>query len=128
MKKSAMFIIATTLFSLFILVAAYSQEEMTIVDNSIFETPQREPSVFVHDEHNDSAGLEECSECHHLYDDDGQKIEDESSEDQQCSECHEENASDNKPALTKAFHTNCKGCHLQEKKGPIMCGECHVKR
>ena len=82
MKKSAMFIIASTLFSLIILVAAYSQEEMTIVDNSIFDNPQREPSVFVHDEHNVTAGLEECSECHHLYDDDGQKIEDESSEDQ----------------------------------------------
>jgi hypothetical protein len=29
--------------------------------------------------------------------------------------------------LAKAFHLNCKGCHEQRGKGPIMCGQCHVK-
>jgi hypothetical protein len=27
----------------------------------------------------------------------------------------------------KAYHLNCKGCHQEQKKGPVMCGECHVK-
>jgi hypothetical protein len=31
------------------------------------------------------------------------------------------------PGLTKAFHTNCKGCHENKNKGPVMCGECHVR-
>ena len=127
MPKSAVIVIATTLVSLFILVTAYSQEDMTHVDNSVFVNPQRPASVFNHDEHNEIAELEECNECHHVYDDDGQKLEDESSEDLQCAECHGDKASGNAPALEKAYHTNCKGCHLEQKKGPILCGECHIK-
>jgi len=57
-----------------------------------------------------------------------QSAEDESSEDQRCSDCHELARSGNKPALMKAFHANCKGCHKAQKKGPLMCGQCHVKR
>lgn len=127
MPKSAALVIAATLASLLIFVTAYSQEDMTHVDNSVFVNPQRPSSVFNHEEHNEIAELEECSECHHVYDDDGQKLEDATSEDQQCAECHGDNASGNAPALEKAYHTNCKGCHLEQKKGPILCGECHIK-
>ena len=112
--------------AVFALASAYSQEDMTVVDNSGFDNPQRVSSGFKHDEHNDAAGIEDCSECHHIYED-GKKVEDESSEDQSCSECHGMEASGDKPALMKAFHSNCKGCHLKVSKGPIMCGECHVK-
>jgi hypothetical protein len=28
----------------------------------------------------------------------------------------------------KAFHLNCKGCHQERKKGPVMCGECHARQ
>jgi hypothetical protein len=107
-------------------VTAYSQEDMTHVDNSDFENPQREASVFRHEEHNEAAEIEECNECHHVYEN-GQKLEYDSSEDQRCSECHELNSAGNPPSLLRAFHANCKECHLQKKKGPIMCGECHVK-
>ena len=127
MNKSALLLAATAIVSVFIFVSAYSQEDMEFVDNSVFDNPQREPSVFKHDEHNEAAEIEECNECHHIYED-GVKLEDESSEDQMCSECHTLGSSDEQPSLTKAFHTNCKGCHLKEKKGSIMCGECHVKR
>ena len=127
MQKNAVCITALTLVSLLILVSAHSQEDMTHVDNSVFNNPQRVASVFKHEEHNENAELEECNECHHVYDEDGQKLEDESSEDQQCVECHGNKASGNKPALEKAYHTNCRGCHLQGKKGPILCGECHVR-
>jgi hypothetical protein len=58
--------------------------------------------------------IEDCNECHHVYED-GEKLEDESSEDSSCSECHEEKGS------------GCKGCHHENKKGPIMCGQCHVR-
>ena len=126
MKKSTVFILTLISISVFMFVSAYSQDEMEFVDNSVFENPERVSSVFLHDEHNEKAELEECNECHHIYEDE-KLVEDESSEDQKCSECHEMKASGNMPALMKAYHTNCKGCHLEEKKGPIMCGECHIK-
>jgi len=105
---------------------AWSQEDMTVVDNTAFDNPQRTPSVFVHDEHNETAGIDDCAACHHVYTD-GQLVEDESSEDQSCSECHSLEGADGQPSLIKAFHANCKGCHQEQKKGPIMCGECHIK-
>ncbi len=128
MKKAAVFIFTIVVASAFLFVSAYSQEEMTFVDNSVFTKPQRTPSIFHHDEHNEKAGIEdeECNKCHHVYED-GKLLEDESSEDQGCSECHELKSSGNTLALMKAYHTNCKGCHLKEKKGPVMCGECHQK-
>ncbi|MFO7715803.1 acidic tetraheme cytochrome c3 TmcA [Desulfosarcina sp.] len=111
---------------LFVLTSAWSQDDMTAVDNSVFSNPQRTPSVFVHDEHNEAADIDDCAECHHVYAD-GERVEGESSEDQRCSECHDLEGSDDRPTLIKAFHTHCKGCHQELKKGPIMCGECHKK-
>ena len=109
------------------MVMVYAQEDMTEIDNSVFNNPVRPPSLFQHEEHNEKAMLEDCSECHHVYED-GVRLEFESSEDQYCSDCHGvKEASDGKLPLMKAFHTNCKGCHLDQKAGPIMCGECHVR-
>ena len=104
----------------------WAQEDMTVVDNAVFDNPQRTPSIFVHDEHNDNAGIDDCAACHHVYEN-GQLVEGESSEDQRCSDCHSLEGGDGQPALMKAFHTNCKGCHQQEGRGPILCGECHQK-
>ena len=126
MKKAAVFIFAIVVVSAFLFVSAYSQEEMTFVDCSVFKNPQRTSSIFRHDEHNEKAEIEECNKCHHVYEN-GKLLEDESSEDQRCSDCHELESSGSTPALMKAYHTNCKGCHLKQKKGPIMCGECHLK-
>jgi hypothetical protein len=112
---------------IFLYAGAHSQEDMTVVDNSLFKNSRRPPSVFPHDAHNEKAGIEECSECHHVYDEEGNRVEDESSEDDRCGECHNMEKDGRKPGLMEAFHTNCKGCHLKKKKGPVMCGECHVK-
>jgi hypothetical protein len=106
--------------------SAWSQDDMTVVDNSAFDNPQRPPSVFVHDEHNETAGIDDCAECHHVYED-GKRVEDESSEGESCSDCHDLQGSGDQPSLIKAFHENCKGCHQEQGKGPIMCGECHIK-
>jgi hypothetical protein len=128
MQKTAVSIISAVLFLVLILVSAHSQEDMTHVDNSVFTNPQRVSAVFNHEAHNEAAEIYECNECHHVYED-GEKLEYESSEDMQCVECHEENASSGgAPALEKAYHLSCKGCHMERKKGPILCGECHVKR
>jgi hypothetical protein len=127
MKKSAFCICASAMISLLILVSAYSQEEMVVISADGFDSSQRPAAVFRHDEHNEAAEIEACTECHHVYDDDGKRVEDESSEDQRCSDCHEEKASGRRLALMKAFHTNCKGCHQEKKNGPVMCGQCHVR-
>jgi hypothetical protein len=114
------------LISVSLLTSAYSQEDMVVVDNSVFDNARRTPALFEHDAHNEKAGLDECYECHHLYED-GKLVEEESSEDQACSDCHGIEAEGRRPGLMKAFHQNCKGCHQKEKSGPVMCGECHKK-
>ena len=128
MKKCFPILLLLLIGSLFFLVSAYSQEDMRFINADAFDNPQRPPAVFNHDEHNELAQIEECNECHHIYDEEGKRVEDESSEDQSCSDCHELEVSDRKPALMKAFHINCKGCHKEKGKGPVMCGQCHVRR
>ncbi len=125
MKKAIFLLIVSLMFGI-LLIPAFSQEDMEVVDDAGFSKRQRPPVIFRHDEHNEKAELEDCSECHHVYED-GEKLVDESSEDQSCSECHDEKGSGNMPGLRKAFHTNCKGCHREQNKGPIMCGLCHVR-
>lgn len=107
-------------------VVSFSQEDMTHVDNHIFPNPQRPPAVFQHDRHNETAKIEDCGECHHVYKD-GKKVDNETSEDRRCSDCHGLKGKGTQPGLAKAFHLNCKGCHERSGKGPIMCGQCHVK-
>jgi hypothetical protein len=126
MKKRIAFILIVPALVGLILLPAFSQEDMEVIDDSGFEKDQRPPVVFRHDEHNELAEIEECNECHHVYEN-GKKLEDESSEDLSCAECHEENSSGQQPGLRRAFHLNCKACHLQHGKGPVMCGQCHVK-
>jgi hypothetical protein len=123
--KKNLFLLVLMIIIVLIFTNAYSQEEMTEVDNSVFIHPERPPSLFEHDVHNENAGIDECNVCHHVYED-GKLLERDSS-DQTCSECHKLTSKDKKPKLMKAFHLNCKGCHLKKKTGPIMCGECHRK-
>ena len=127
MVKRILLIIVFSSACLIFLISAHSQEDMQHVSAEAFAKPRRPPAVFRHDAHNELAQVEGCSVCHHVYDDNGQLIEDESSEDQSCSDCHELARSGNKPALMKAFHANCKGCHQEKNKGPLMCGQCHVR-
>lgn len=106
-------------------------DEMSLetMDNSVFENPSRPPAVFDHDLHNEMAGLEDdCAVCHHVYED-GELVADESSEDSLCSECHAlKKAADNPVPLRMAYHKRCKTCHFTEKKGPVLCGECHINK
>jgi len=126
MKKCLRLMLMVPAIWVLLILTAFSQEDMAEVKDDGFQKRQRPPVVFNHDAHNETAEIEACSECHHLYEN-GQKLEDDSSEDQLCSDCHSDKASDKKPRLRKAFHLNCKGCHLERKKGPIMCGSCHVR-
>ena len=126
MKKNLLLVLIAMMVSVILTLPIFSQEDMEVIESDGFAKKQRPSAVFKHDEHNENAEIEECNECHHLYED-GKRVEDESSEDQSCSDCHSEKGSDDEPRLTKAYHLNCKGCHQAAKKGPIICGECHVR-
>ena len=112
------------LAGLLVWAVAWAQEDMVTVEPDAFNNPQRTASVFRHDEHNEAAAIEDCAVCHHLYEN-GKLVEDGSSEDQRCSDCHQLEAQGRQLGLMRAFHTNCKGCHLEKNAGPVMCGECH---
>ena len=118
---------------LFTAVYAFSNTETKAtdperLDNSSFETPHRPGAVFMHDEHNEKAEIDDCAVCHHVYE--GKKrLEDESSEDSPCSECHSQKATqENSIPLSVAYHKRCKSCHFETNKGPVLCGECHIKQ
>ena len=127
MRKGLFILLFVLTALLFFSVVAKSQEDMQYVGNDAFDHPQRPPAVFKHEEHNEAAQVQDCNQCHHIYDDDGNLQADESSEDQSCSDCHDLEPSGNKPGLMKAFHRKCKECHRRQKKGPLMCGQCHVR-
>ena len=122
-EKSVVILI---IVSISFVLPALAQEDMEFIDGDSFEKQRRPAAVFRHAEHNEMAEIEECNECHHVYEN-GEKVADESSEDQRCVDCHAEKASGSQPGLRKAFHLNCKGCHQSKKKGPVMCGECHAR-
>ena len=108
--------------------SVYAQEDLSVVDDTAFADNMRPLPVFRHDEHNDAAGIEDCAECHHVYDENGQRMADESSEDQECSACHGAAEDGQFPMeLVRRFHLNCQGCHQTEKAGPVVCGDCHKR-
>ena len=104
-----------------------AQDDMEFIDNWAFDSPRRSPAPFFHDEHNEAAGIDDCAVCHHVFEADGTKSEFDSSEDQSCADCHELQDVDATPGLRKAYHKRCKGCHLDQRSGPIVCGQCHPK-
>ena len=126
MREKSVVILILVLISVIFVLPAVGQEDMVVVEGDSFEVQRRPSSVFRHEAHNEAAEIEECNECHHVYES-GEKITDESSEDQRCADCHTEKSAGNQPGLRRAFHLNCKGCHQSKKQGPVMCGECHVR-
>lgn len=126
MKKGGLILLSGIMLILLSCFWVYSQEDMEVIDNSVFEKPCKFPSVFNHDLHIELMDGDECNICHHVYNN-GNLVEDESSEDQSCSECHPCEPSDNSLSLRKAFHKRCKGCHEESASGPVMCGQCHLK-
>jgi len=127
MKTRPLVAVAMVVALLWVVAPAICQEDMKVVDATAFGQPQRPGSVFIHDAHNAKAAIEECSECHHVYKD-GKKVDGESSEDRRCADCHKIKAQGGQPGLRLAFHRNCIGCHDAKQKGPVICGQCHLKK
>ena len=129
MKNRALMALALLALAALTLAAAsgvYSQEDVTTVRDSAFGNRMRPPVPFLHDAHNEKAGIDECNVCHHVVED-GQLLADETSEDQECSECHLA-ANGAKPIeLIAVYHLRCGGCHREQLAGPVMCAECHPR-
>jgi len=125
-RRVTVYIVITLFVSILAVISGFSQDDVTTVEDSAFAEKMRPSVPFMHDEHNETAEIEECNTCHHVYEG-GEKAEDESSEDMECSECHKLDNSKNPMSLVKIYHVQCKRCHQERKAGPIMCGECHIK-
>jgi hypothetical protein len=106
---------------------AHGEEELERLDNYLFDSPRRPAAIFAHDDHNEMAELDDCAICHHVYDENGNKSDFDSSEDQSCGDCHAMEDDGTTPGLRKAYHQRCKGCHLTKQLGPVTCAQCHVK-
>jgi hypothetical protein len=75
------------------------------------------PVPFDHKGHGEN--FKPCATCHHA---------DAAGKEQKCSKCHGDKTDGKKVSLKEAFHTQCKGCHQKENKGPTKCDDCHKKK
>jgi len=114
------------MFALSLISFAAWCNDCTDIDSDVFKNNQRPFVCFSHDRHNETAAIEDCAVCHHMYKD-GKLVADESSEDRACSECHAVKGDSKHMELITRYHARCRGCHLERKKGPVTCGGCHKK-
>ena len=106
---------------------ALGDDQDSVFNLDAFPSRERPVAVFDHDAHLEYPNIQECYVCHHLYED-GKLVEEESSDDMYCIDCHAlDESQDGAPRLLMAYHKRCQGCHEQESKGPLTCGECHKK-
>lgn len=114
---------AVALAAMLWLPAAFSQDDIVQLRSAAFGAHKRPPAVFVHDAHNEKAGLEDsCATCHHVYEK-GVLVPDDDSIGTPCADCHAVDAP--QMPLRQAFHGQCKGCHETRAAGPVACGQCH---
>ena len=103
---------------------AMSQEDMRILEPEQLKPQSRPAAVFVHDQHNEKAGIDDCAVCHHGKTKDGKQDREDMSAGTPCAECHAVKADEGTP-LKRAYHQQCINCHRQENRGPTYCGGCH---
>lgn len=103
---------------------AFSQEDMRILAPEQLKPQSRPPAVFVHDQHNEKANIDDCAVCHHGKDKNGKQDREDMSAGTPCAECHAAEASSGTP-LKRAYHQQCINCHKAENRGPTYCGGCH---
>lgn len=119
-------ILLTVMASIIAVFSAGSQEDIKFVKDSAFTSHMRPPVPFTHDKHNETAQIEDCGTCHHVYKD-GKRADGETSEGTMCSECHALQKGGNPMPLARVYHLQCKGCHVEKKAGPVFCSDCHQK-
>jgi len=112
---------------LIFIIPAFSQEDMTELEDPAFTSNQRPAAQFDHMTHWDYVD-QDCGGCHHGPDDQGNREEGASDPySDRCHDCHQVDPEPGRTGLLMAYHKQCKGCHQEQGAGPITCGECHVK-
>lgn len=94
--------------------------------------PARAPMFFDYSLHarHAKAYPERCEECHHVYDEEQQKLVYVKGQEDACRACHGVTDEDEKPSLENASHRGCISCHLKRleaelEAGPVRCVGCH---
>lgn len=88
------------------------------------------PVTFTHANHATTLA-KTCETCHHTQK--GMKKDDPKLVVQKCSACHLD-PKDKAPSMREVnlqknpFHVRCISCHKEQKKGPVACTGCHVKK
>jgi hypothetical protein len=120
-----------TLFLLILPILLYSpapaQVDWQVFPSLSFEEHRRPAVPFEHDAHNRAAGIEDCSICHHVYEN-GRLVPGIDSAGTPCGDCHPVQREAGRTTLLVAYHTQCRECHLQERRGPVTCAGCHPRR
>lgn len=76
----------------------------------------------------ESKGEQNCSACHHAYDEKSQKIFYDKGKEESCLYCHKDVKAGKADSMRNVSHSGCVNCHLVEMKnfaGPINCKGCH---
>ncbi len=116
-------LISAVILLLFGAVAAFGTDCERFSDPT-FENPSRPPACFNHEDH---ADFYDCATCHHVYDEVGNLVKGESSEDMYCSDCHYDSSDPKQMELLTRYHERCRACHILEAAGPVTCAGCHKK-
>ena len=106
--------------------AAFSRKILKTVSDSAFTKQTRPAVAFFHDAHNERAEIEDCNVCHHMFEN-GERLVDDDSIEWNVRNVHYSKMQDDVADLIRVYHLQCSGCHLKQKTGPVMCGECHRK-
>ena len=123
-RKAAIAVVALFLAAAFVL-PALGQEDIVSLADPAFGTLRRPASQFNHAKHTDDFGIG-CEYCHHQGMENGEFIPSDDPGADKCADCHAVNP-ESGTSLRNAYHKLCENCHEREKKGPIMCGECHKR-
>ena len=121
----------------FSLVGATDVPDNIELKSSVYKKHRKPIVTLSHKKHAEEYKVA-CTDCHHVFKD-GKNVWKEGDPVQKCEECHskakaspDERKSMSKEERMKVFHydaihENCKGCHKEQKKGPISCKDCHLQ-
>lgn len=75
---------------------------------------------------------EKCEDCHHIYDEEAEKLLYKEGTESSCRDCHLEYTEENRVSFRLAAHWDCIDCHIKTAEsgpevasGPQSCGGCH---
>lgn len=123
-------ILPLTLLLSFMATAAFAHYPTKL---KIDAAAKKQPAVtFDHAKHGDTLA-KSCGVCHHTQKD-LIKAHTNTTDVKKCSECHLDPKVAKIPSMREMsptknpMHIRCIACHKEQKKGPVACTGCHVKK